>query len=84
MSSIENRPLTVNEVADYLKVSKLTILFAISSKQLPAANISAGTKRPRWRIRLSDVDAFLNSKRSERVEARSHSEKRTSTERLFC
>lgn len=46
--------MTVEQVADYLQLNKLTIYKYIREGRLPAARLGKA-----YRIRLADVDAFL-------------------------
>lgn len=46
--------MTVEQVADYLQLNKLTVYKYIRDGRLPAARLGKA-----YRIRLSDVDAFL-------------------------
>jgi excisionase family DNA binding protein len=46
--------MTVEQVADYLQLNKLTIYKYIRDGRLPAARLGKA-----YRIRLADVDAFL-------------------------
>jgi excisionase family DNA binding protein len=54
--SRDSRPdlMTVEQVADYLQLNKLTVYKYIRDGRLPAARLGKA-----YRIRLSDVDAFL-------------------------
>jgi excisionase family DNA binding protein len=51
--------LTVEQVADYLQLNKLTVYKYIRDGRLPAARLGKA-----YRIRLSDVDAFLERQMS--------------------
>jgi excisionase family DNA binding protein len=51
--------MTVRQVADQLAVDTATIASWIRSGQLKASNVGKGLIRPRWRIALSDLKAFL-------------------------
>jgi excisionase family DNA binding protein len=53
--------LTVADVAAETATSVGTVLQWIASRQLVAINVSRSVraKKPRWRIRRSDLDAFL-------------------------
>jgi excisionase family DNA binding protein len=46
--------MTVEQVADYLQLNKLTVYKYIRDGRLPAARLGKA-----YRIRLADVDAFL-------------------------
>ena len=46
--------LTVKEVAEILRVSQPTVLRMIEDSELPAIRV-----RNQWRIRRSDLDAYL-------------------------
>ena len=54
------RFLTVAEVADLMRVSTMTVYRLIKSGELPAAKISSS-----FRLRESDVDAYLRSRFSD-------------------
>ena len=47
--------MTVEQVADYLQLNKLTVYKYIREGRLPAARLGKA-----YRIRLADVDAFLD------------------------
>ncbi len=49
---------TVNEVAELLRVSKLTVWRYINAGSLPAYKIGRD-----WRIKKSEFDAFIESRR---------------------
>jgi excisionase family DNA binding protein len=51
--------LTVNEVAEVLRVSKITIWRYIEAGTLPAYKVGRD-----WRIEQSEFDKFLESRRS--------------------
>src|SRR5574341_815830 len=51
--------MTVEQVADYLQLNKLTIYKYIRDGRLPAARLGKA-----YRIRLADVDAFLERQMS--------------------
>ena len=51
------RFLTVQEVADLMRVSSMTVYRLIKSGELPAARISSS-----YRLREEDVDAYLESR----------------------
>lgn len=50
-------PLTVDEVAELMRVSSKTVMRAIAAGHLEASQLTQG--RGGWRIRLSAVDAWL-------------------------
>lgn len=50
-----NELLTVEQTAEYLKVTQLTIYKWIYAGTLPAAKIGG-----RWRIRVSDLESLWN------------------------
>lgn len=51
--------LTVEEVADRLKVSKMTVYRLIESRELPALRIGRS-----YRVAATDLDAFLSRSRT--------------------
>jgi len=51
--------MTVEQVADYLQLNKLTVYKYIREGRLPAARLGKA-----YRIRLADVDAFLERQMS--------------------
>jgi len=51
--------MTVEQVADYLQLNKLTVYKYIRDGRLPAARLGKA-----YRIRLADVDAFLEAQMS--------------------
>lgn len=54
------QPLTVDEVAEFMRVSSKTIMRAIASGQLEASQVTQG--RGGWRIRREAIDAWLDSR----------------------
>jgi len=56
---MEKKFLTVNEVADILRVSKLTIWRYIDAGVLPAYKVGRD-----WRIEQTELDKFLDTRRS--------------------
>lgn len=65
IDSMENSFLTVNEVAEVLRVSKLTIWRYIDAGKLPAYKIGRD-----WRIKQNDFDDFVESRRQESKRAK--------------
>ena len=57
---VGDRLLTVGEVASLMRVSTMTVYRLIKSGELPAAKISSS-----FRLRESDVDAYLESRFSD-------------------
>jgi excisionase family DNA binding protein len=60
-------PLTVDEVADLVRLRAKTVMRAIAAGQLEASQLTQG--RGGWRIRPEAIDAWLES-RSNRSAAR--------------
>jgi excisionase family DNA binding protein len=58
--------LTVNEVAERLKVTPLTVRRWLYSGELAGIRLSSG--RAGWRITQADLDEFLAARRQERGE----------------
>jgi excisionase family DNA binding protein len=56
----EARFLTVNEVAQFLRVSKMTVYRLIKSGDLPAVQIGRG-----YRVREEDVHRYLDARYTE-------------------
>ena len=54
--------LTPPQVGKLLGVDSATVRSWIRSGQLKASNVGKGGQRPRFRVRQSDVDAFLKSR----------------------
>lgn len=54
--------LTPAEVAEILRCDRDKVLTLIHAGQLRAINVSMGKSKPRWIIRLEDVEAFENSR----------------------
>jgi excisionase family DNA binding protein len=52
---VSNKLLTVNEVAQILRVSNMTVYRLVKSKQLPAIRVGKN-----YRIKESDVDRYLS------------------------
>lgn len=55
------KTLTVQEVAERLCVRSECVLRKIKEKELPASNIGTG-KRPRYRVRVSALEKFLDER----------------------
>ena len=53
--------LSPKEITETVGISMTIVLGWISSGKLKAANISSNPGRPRWRVRISDLDDFLDS-----------------------
>jgi len=51
--------LTVTEIARTLKVNKSKVRYWIASGLLLAYNVGSGQKRPRLRVKTTDLDTFL-------------------------
>ncbi len=56
----DDRLLTVNEVAESLRVSTMTVYRMLKSGQLPATRVGRS-----YRFRLSDVERYLEQGRVE-------------------
>jgi excisionase family DNA binding protein len=56
----EARLLTVNEVADLLRVSRMTVYRLIKEGQMPALRVGRS-----YRLREDDVDDYLSSRYTE-------------------
>lgn len=69
--------LNVAQIAEELGIDRETVTRWITSKQLAAVNVcqSASAKKPRWRVRREDLDAFL-AVRSNRTATRPTAPKR--------
>lgn len=52
---MSNKLLTVNEVAQILRVSNMTVYRLVKGKQLPAIRVGKN-----YRIKESDVDRYLS------------------------
>ena len=55
---VPEQPLTVDEVAELMRVSSKTVMRAIASGQLEASQVTQG--RGGWRIRPQAIDAWLD------------------------
>ncbi len=51
--------LTTREVAKITGFSVQKVQHLIRAGRIPAVNTSGGTIKPRWMVRLQDLDAFL-------------------------
>jgi excisionase family DNA binding protein len=51
--------MTVRQVANQLAVDTATVTGWIRTGQLKASNVGKGLIRPRWRVALGDLKAFL-------------------------
>ena len=56
------RPLTVNEVADLLRVSRMTVYRLIKEGQLKALRVGRS-----YRLREDDVDEYLSKRYTEAI-----------------
>jgi hypothetical protein len=62
--------LTTTAVAEQCSVSVDKVLFWITSKQLPAINLTERVgKQARWRIDPADLAAFLNRRKTQQKQA---------------
>jgi len=52
---VSNKLLTVNEVAQILRVSNMTVYRLVKSNQIPAIRVGKN-----YRIKESDVEKYLN------------------------
>ena len=52
--------LTLNEVADYLKVTKRTIYRMVADHKIPAFKVGGS-----WRFRLVEIDEWIKSRTQE-------------------
>ena len=59
---MKSRRLRPSEIAADLAVDIHNVLAWINAGHLPAVNVSNGTKRPRWRVKPVDLDAFLEKR----------------------
>lgn len=60
MSKIEKQWISIEELAEYLGISAVTIRFWIrSGKDIPAVRIGR-----QWRFRISDIDEWIKSGKS--------------------
>ena len=63
MSHIQKKWISIEELAEYLDVSAVTIRFWIrSGKDIPAVRIGR-----QWRFRIEEIDEWIESGRSELV-----------------
>jgi hypothetical protein len=77
--------LGVPEVAKTLRTNENKVLGLIRSGELPAINLaqSATGKRPRWRIAADDLNAFLASRRTAKVQQETPPRKAKPKKRVF-
>lgn len=60
MSKIEKQWISIEELSEYLGISTVTIRFWIrSGKDIPAVRIGR-----QWRFRISDIDEWIKSGKS--------------------
>lgn len=57
---VPERPLTVDEVAELMRVSSKTVMRAIASGHLEASQVTQG--RGGWRVRPQAIEAWLDSR----------------------
>lgn len=63
MNTKENEIMTVNEVAEYFKISEVTTYKLVQEGKIPAFKIGR-----HWRIKRSDLGEFIEKlKRGERL-----------------
>ena len=63
MSTAIERRLTVQQVAEVLGVDVKKVLRFIAAKELRAVDVSQSRgRRPRWRIKVSDLELFEASR----------------------
>lgn len=53
--------LTPPQIAKQLRISEAAVLAAINRGDLEAANFSAGTQRPRWKVSPASLEAWIKS-----------------------
>ena len=63
MTTTHEPLLTVRDVADRLQLSEWQVRALIRDKKLPAHNVSSGSVRPSYRVRVSALDTFLRMRR---------------------
>lgn len=68
MSATKAEYLKPSDIAKRLACAVEMVHDAIHTGQLPAMNISRGTKRPTWRIREADFDAWREARTTKRRE----------------
>ena len=61
--------LTVEEVADLLRVGRSTAYSWISQGLLPSIDLTGGSRRPVLRVRREDLDAWIEQKAKPQDEA---------------
>lgn len=71
---VPEQPLTVDEVAELMRVSSRTVMRAIASGQLEASQVTQG--RGGWRIRPQAIDAWLDSRSNRTLPERTLAEVR--------
>ena len=72
--SVPEQPLTVDDVAEFMRVSSKTVMRAIASGQLEASQVTQG--RGGWRIRPQAIDAWLDSRSNRSLPQRTLAEVR--------
>ena len=71
---VPEQPLTVGDVAEFMRVSSRTVMRAIASGQLEASQVTQG--RGGWRIRPQAIDAWLDSRSNRTLSERTLAEVR--------
>lgn len=72
--------LKPQEIADSLGVGVDTVLKWINTDLLPASNIAMTRSRPRWRVKQTNLDKFLDARSNvakSATKARRHPKKTT-------
>ena len=67
---------TVREVSDWYGITQEHILKWIATKKIKAINIANTSIRPRWRIPIKPLEAFLESRSNQTGETDKKSPKR--------
>jgi len=52
--------MTIQEVAESLRMGVQQVRYLIKAGRLPAVRVGLGTKQERWRIRRSDLNGWLD------------------------
>ncbi len=72
----EKQYLTTIEAGEIARMTPQKIRVLIEAGKLPAVNVSATDNRPRWSIRLVDLETFLTPASVAKAEARNRAASR--------
>lgn len=81
-SARSDRMLTTAQVGDRLQITPDQVVALINKKKLPATDVSVG-RRPLWRVRPEDVEAFITARRPAAPQPRARRQRRETVTPYF-